>query len=83
MLTSPHFPWPRRSMDRTKVSGTFDVGSIPAGARLNSCLQKQEFFFSLSPPPTRITYTLFSKTNKAVQTHRFLVPPRGLEPRTN
>lgn len=49
MLTSPHFPWPRRSMDRTKVSGTFDVGSIPAGARLNSCLQKQEFFFPYPP----------------------------------
>ena len=24
--------WPCRSMDRTKVSGTLDVGSIPAGA---------------------------------------------------
>ena len=27
--------WPRRSMDRTEVSGTSDVGSIPTGAIKN------------------------------------------------
>ena len=36
----------RRSMDRTKVSGTFDVGSIPAGAtqKTLSFLQEIERF---------------------------------------
>ncbi len=40
----------RRSMDRTKVSGTFDVGSIPSGASFKMlsktphCIDNAVFF---------------------------------------
>ena len=53
-------------MDRTKVSGTFDVGSIPAGASSKSCLQKQDFLFCLLP---------FSLQKKQCVQHCFFSTP--------
>ena len=56
----------RRSMDRTKVSGTLDVGSIPAGAidrkisqvslgRLRDFYGMQDFEFGIRGARARIT----------------------------
>ena len=44
----------RRSMDRTKVSGTFDVGSIPSGANAGPTAQKRSGF-SCSYRPTLLS----------------------------
>ncbi len=39
---------PRRSMDRTKVSGTLDEGSIPPGASLPLTLNKRKWLIFLA-----------------------------------
>ena len=52
--------WLRRSMDRTKVSGTFDVGSIPAGAILKKrsvSLMKLGVFLRAAPDRTKKTFS--------------------------
>ncbi len=56
-------------MDRTKVSGTFDVGSIPAGASAKSCFFKQDFLFI--PPPSG------HKKKQCVQHCFFSTPSRA------
>ena len=81
MLTCPHLFWPRRSMDRTKVSGTFDVGSIPAGASSKSCFLKQDFLLQQRLDENNLHH--LTQTKKRCKCTALQVPPRGLEPRTN